>query len=296
MAWLAKAAHIGPVKSNFLEKLGMPTLIEDCSLFLFVPADRPERFSKAAAAGADAVIIDLEDAVAPGNKVSARDALKAALGRLVSPVPIFIRINAVGTSWHEDDVAAVSQLAVAGVVLPKAESAADLGSVRMRLPEGMVVIAIVESARGLAAADEIAANADRIAFGSVDFAADLGCAHIRDSLLMARSRLVLAARLADKPAPIDGVTLSIKEEAEIEADARYAVSLGLGGKLLIHPAQIAPARNGMAPSQSDLDWATRILTSAADGAARAVDGAMVDAPVLARAQQILKSRDRLLNG
>lgn len=274
----------------------IPNPIKDCSLLLFVPADRPERFAKAVAAGADAVIIDLEDAVAADNKILARDGLRAALECLVSPVPIFIRINAVGTPWHGDDVAAVSGLAVAGIVLPKAESAADLGSVRMQLSADMVVIAIVESAHGLAAADEIAANADRIAFGSVDFAADLGCAHIRDSLLMARSRLVLAARLADKPAPIDGVTLSIKDEAEIEADARYATALGFGGKLLIHPAQIASARRGMAPSQQDIDWAQRIVAGVPDGAARAVDGAMVDAPVLARAQQILRSRDRLLEG
>jgi len=273
----------------------MPAQIEDCSLFLFVPADRPERIPKALAAGADAIIIDLEDAVAPHNKPSARSGLADALAGLEAIVPIFMRINAIGTAWHAEDMAVVSALETAGVVLPKAESAADICSVRAGLGAQMLVIAIVETAKGLAAADEIAAHADRIAFGSVDFAADLGCAHVRDALLLARSRLVLAARLADRPAPIDGVTLSIRDESEIEDDARYSVALGLRGKLLIHPNQIAPARRGIAPTAQEVDWALRIVDGVADGAARAVDGAMVDAPVLARAQQILRSRDRLLN-
>lgn len=273
----------------------MPAHIEDCSLFLFVPADRPERIPKAVAAGADAVIIDLEDAVAPHNKPSARRGLADALAGLEAIVPIFVRINAIGTAWHAEDTAMVSALDIAGVVLPKAESAADIRSVRSGLGVQMQVIALVETARGLGAADEIAAHADRIAFGSVDFATDLGCAHVRDALLLARSRLVLAARLAERPAPIDGVTLSIKDEAKIEDDARYGAALGLRGKLLIHPNQITPARRGIAPTAQEVDWASRVVDGVADGAARAVDGAMVDAPVLARAQQILRSRDRLLN-
>jgi citrate lyase subunit beta/citryl-CoA lyase len=274
----------------------MPATIDECSLYLFVPASRPERFAKADASGADAVIIDLEDAVAAGDKAAARQGLVAAIAGLGPTVPLFIRINGIGTSWHADDLAVAAGAGVAGVVVPKAESAADLGSVRMQLSGDVVVIAIIESARGLAAAEEIAANADRIAFGSVDFAADLGCAHMRDALLLARSRIVLAARLAGKPAPIDGVTLSIGDGVEIESDARYGAALGFGGKLLIHPGQIAPARRGMAPSEQEAAWASRIVEIAADGAAKAVDGAMVDAPVLARARQILRSRDRLLNG
>jgi citrate lyase subunit beta/citryl-CoA lyase len=274
----------------------MNVSIDSLSLLLFVPADRPERFAKAASAGADAIIIDLEDAVAPAQKVAARNGLAAALGGLSSgPVPIFVRINAIGTEWHADDLEALDGLTIAGIVLPKAESAAGVDMVRRRIGIGKL-IAIIESARGLAMAEDIATAADRLAFGSIDFAADLGCAHNREALLLARSRIVLAARLAGKPAPIDGVTQVIRDEEEIEADARYGVSLGFSGKLLIHPAQIAPARKGMAPTEQDIEWAMKVMAGTQDGAAVAVDGAMVDAPVLARARQIIGARNKFLNG
>lgn len=273
----------------------MPAPREIASLFLFVPADRPDRFAKAAAAEADAVIVDLEDAVAPAAKDGARAGLAAALAGLAQTVPVFIRINGIATPWHAADVALAATLPVAGIVLPKAETARDVQTLKSSLPD-KALIALVETAAGLSAAEEIAGACDRIAFGSVDFAADLGCAHVRDALLLARSRLVMAARLAGAAQPIDGVTLSIKDESTIEDDARYAAALGFGGKLLIHPAQVAPARRGLSPSADDVAWAERIVAGSADGAARAVDGIMVDAPVLARARHILRSRDRLSNG
>lgn len=273
----------------------MPAPPELASLFLFVPADRPERFAKAAAAGADAIIVDLEDAVAPTAKDGARAGLATALAALEQTVPVFIRINATGTPWHAADLALASTLPVAGIVLPKAENAAALLAIRSGLSK-KALVALVETAKGLSGAEEIAAASDRIAFGSVDFAADLGCAHVREALLFARSRLVIAARLAGAPQPIDGVTLSIKDEGAVEDDARYAASLGFSGKLLIHPAQIAPARGGFSPSPDDIAWAERIVAGSADGAARAVDGIMVDAPVLARAHHILQRRDRRTNG
>jgi citrate lyase subunit beta/citryl-CoA lyase len=268
---------------------------DSASLFLFVPADRPERFEKAAAAGADAVIVDLEDAVAPSAKDDARASLAAGLTGFPPDARVFIRINGIGTPWHAQDLALAARLPIAGVVLPKAERAGDVDGIRSGLA-GKALIALVETAAGLVEADAIARASDRLAFGSVDFAADLGCAHIRDALLPARSRLVLAARLAGQSPPLDGVTLSIKDEAAVEGDARYAASLGLGGKLLIHPAQVAPARRGLAPDEQDIAWAERIVAGSADGAARAVDGMMVDAPVLARARHILERRDRPTNG
>lgn len=274
----------------------MNTTIDECCLFLFVPADRPERYAKAEAAGADAVIIDLEDAVAPANKDTAREFLaKALAGRVQGAVPILVRINAIGTPWHDDDLAALASLNISGIVLPKAESVDGLAALRRRMGRKSI-IAIIESALGLAGVEDIASAADRLAFGSIDFSADLGCAHSRDALLLARSRIVLAARLADRPAPIDGVTQLIGDPEEIEADARYGASLGFSGKLLIHPAQIAPARRGMAPSPPDIEWAMKVLSAGSDGGAIAVDGAMVDAPVLAKARQILNARDKLLDG
>lgn len=246
---------------------------------LFVPANRPERFEKAAASGADAIIIDLEDAVAVDEKDAARAKLRAGF----TGIPIIVRVNAPGTRWHADDMAAVTALDVAAVMVPKAEIgggfAATLG--------GKPVIALVESARGLADARALAAleGVALLAFGSIDFCADLGCAHTREALSAARSEIVLASRLAGIAAPLDGVTTAIDDAAAIEGDARYARDFGFGGKLLIHPRQIAPALAGLMPDAEEIEWARRVL-AAADGASR-VDGAMVDAPVRLRAEAIL---------
>ncbi|WP_043836453.1 HpcH/HpaI aldolase/citrate lyase family protein [Muricoccus aerilatus] len=249
---------------------------------LFVPGDRPERFEKAASSGADAVIIDLEDAVAPERKEAARRA--AATASLA--LPVFVRVNAAGTPWHAEDLAALSGAALAGVILPKAEDPAALATLRALLPDEGVVVALVESARGLAGTRELARAAGRLAFGSMDYAADLGCAHTREALLTARSELVLASRLAGLPAPLDGVTAAIGDEALTEADARHAAELGFGGKLLIHPRQVAPALRGFAPGEEEVAWARRVLASEGDGAVK-VDGAMIDAPVRMRAERIL---------
>ena len=152
------------------------------------------------------------------------------------------------------------------------------------------VLALIEFAAGIAAAREIATHAHRLAFGSIDFAADVGYSHTRDALLLARLELVIASRSAGKPQPIDGVTTNIRDDATVEDDARYAASLGFGGKLLIHPAQVAAARRGLAPSDDDVSWARKIIDAASGSGAIAVDGAMVDAPVLARAHNILQRR------
>lgn len=249
---------------------------------LFVPGDRPERFEKAASAGADAVIIDLEDAVAPHAKTAARAALTAALG-----VPVLVRVNAAGTPWHGEDLAATFRVAPAAVVLPKAEDPATLDQVRSALGPLIPIIALIETARGLAAVRAIAAHpaVGRLAFGSIDFCADLGCAHEREVLLPARSELVLASRLAGLPAPVDGVTPSIDDAEPITCDARHARALGFGGKLAIHPRQIGPIRAGFAPDAAEIAWAERVLASGAGAAA--VDGAMVDEPVRIRARAVL---------
>jgi citrate lyase subunit beta/citryl-CoA lyase len=252
---------------------------------LFVPADRPERFSKAQSSGADAIIIDLEDGVAPGAKVSARSALSVP-GALPTGCDVYVRVNARQTPWYRDDLAAVAQLPVAGIVLPKTESAEDIAATSKSLRVGL--IALIETARGLAAVREIsgAAGVTRLAFGSIDFCVDIGAANDRDALLAARSAIVLASRLGDLQPPLDGVTVAIDDMALIEADARYALRLGFGGKLCVHPRQIVPVRNGFAPSADEVSWAKRILEAGAEGAV-AVDGMMVDSPVRSRARQIL---------
>jgi len=274
--------------------------MSDPSLFLFVPADRPERYAGAVASGADAVIIDLEDAVAPDRKQMARASLCDALNSMpVASTPVFVRINAIGTPWHSDDLIAVFSLLrdgqIAGIMLPKTESTNDIETIRTALGVATPIIALIETAAGLAKADEIAHATDRIAFGSIDFVADIGCDHTREALLFARSQLVIAARVARQAAPIDGVTRSTRNEDEIEADARYGASLGLKAKLLIHPAQVAPARRGLAPTQTELAWADQILAASGEGGAVSLDGHMVDAPVIARAHQIRNDHDRQSN-
>ena len=262
------------------------TSLQPCIAPLFVPADRPERFAKAGFSGADAIIIDLEDAVAPDRKTLARAQISRS-GALPQNILIYVRLNARFTPWHNEDMAALAALDVAGIVLPKVESAADVEAVAALLKK-REVIALIETAAGLAAARQIAGAAatTRLAFGSIDFCADLGMAHTREALLMARSELVLASRLGGLPAPLDGVTASLGDAKLAEDDARYAASLGFGGKLCIHPAQIAPVKLGFAPSEAEIAWAARVLAAAEDGAA-AVDGAMVDAPVRARARRIM---------
>lgn len=256
--------------------------------FLFVPGDRPERFAKAASSGADAIIIDLEDAVAPDSKVRARDSLKqgADLG-----CPTFVRMNARGTAWFEDDLAALAKLPLTGVMLPKTASANDTAVLAGALGAQKQIIALIETAEGIASARSIASadGCSRLAFGSIDFCADLGCAHIREALLGARSELVMASRLAGLVPPVDGVTTKIDDETLIADDARHALELGLGGKLCIHPKQIGAVHRGFAPSETEIAWAEKILAQSGEGAV-AVGGVMVDAPVRANAERILARR------
>lgn len=268
----------------------MRTETADLVLHLFVPADRSERFAKAAAAGPDAVIVDLEDAVAPENKDAARAALGEGLTAIPADMPVFLRINAAGTAWHADDLAAARTLGLDAIILPKAEDPGDLR--RVEAACGCPVIALVETALGVHRATVLAQASSRLAFGSIDFAADLAMSHARLSLLPARSALVMAARLAGQAAPIDGVTTAIGDEDLIVDDCKHAVELGFSGKLLIHPAQIAPARKGFAPSLADVEWATRVLSASAQHGVTSVDGTMVDAPVIRRAEQIMLRRRR----
>lgn len=260
------------------------SVLADIVAPLFVPATRPERFAKAAASGADAVILDLEDAVPLDAKAAARQALAADF----TVLPVLVRINAAGTPWHGADLAAVACLQLGAVMVPKAEDPALLRGIVEVLGPDRPVVALIESALGLSRARVIAEvpGVARLAFGSIDFSADLGCAHTRDALLAARLEIVLASRLAGLGAPLDGVTAAIDDIALIESDARYARELGFGGKLAIHPRQIQPIRAGFLPGEAEIGWARKVLASG-DGAV-SVEGAMVDEPVRIRARSILQ--------
>jgi len=254
--------------------------------FLFVPGTRPERFAKALAAGAHAVILDLEDAVALADKETARAAIAAALPL---PQPVLLRINAAGTPWFEDDLSLCRHDGVAGIVLPKAEGAADVERVRAAARPGAHVYPLIESAAGLWNAPAIAGaqGVRRLLFGAIDFQLDMGLSD--DDLVHYRSQLALVSRVAGLPAPVDGVTTAIDDEAVLARDVERARRLGFGGKLCIHPKQVAFVNAAFRPTADELAWAQRVVAAdaAAGGAAVAVDGKMVDRPVLLRAQEIL---------
>ena len=265
--------------------------------YLFVPGHRAERFDKALAAGADAVILDLEDAVPAAEKNAARDAVLQWLrAREAAPSPqILVRVNACGTPQHAADVAACRRgvhgvQGVHGLVLPKSEQVADLARLARALP-GVALLPLIESAAGLAAALEIARapNVQRLLFGSIDFQHDLGIEGDGDELLYFRSQLVLHSRLAGLAAPADGVSTVLDDAARVHAETLRARRLGFGAKLCIHPKQIAPVHEAFAPTEAELDWARRVLAAAdaAGGAAVALDGAMVDRPVILRAEGLL---------
>lgn len=259
---------------------------------LFVPGDRPDRFGKAAASGADGIIFDLEDAVAPAARDRAREAVAAA--ELSPELPAYIRVNARNTPWYGSDLAMVATLPEAGIMIPKVESTADVEDVVNNAGPGRPIIVLIESAAGIANARVIASveGVTHLAFGIVDFCADVGCSPVRDALLPARWELILASRLAGLASPLDGISTDLENPNVLADEARYAAVLGFGGKLCIHPAQIAAVMAGFMPTEEELAWAQRILAMGDNGAA-AIDGRMVDAAELRRAQRILDRHQQI---
>jgi citrate lyase subunit beta/citryl-CoA lyase len=253
--------------------------------YLFVPGDRPDRFDKALASGADAVIVDLEDAVPPEGK----DAARARVAEwLDSSRPVVLRINAVDTPWFRDDLALCIRSGVAAVLLPKAERVEDIASLGDRLP----VIALIETAAGFANVRALAAakNVQRLAFGAIDFQLDMAMNATFDDLLHFRSEIVLASRLANLPPPVDSPSVAIDKLAEVESEAQRARRLGFGAKLCIHPKQVAVVNRSFGPTGADVAWARRVVevAEASQGAAVSLDGKMIDKPVILRAQAILR--------
>ncbi len=253
---------------------------------LFVPGDRPERFAKAAASGADAVILDLEDAVAAERKAYARECIRS---HDLDGSRTIIRINAHTSPCFEADLSALRAVPFSALMLPKARCADDIAAVHAALGRSVPVIPLIESAAGLAGLPDIlgAPGVCVAAFGSVDYALDLGCAHAWEALLLVRGELVLRSRLAGLAAPIDGVTTAIDDPVTVERDARRAADLGFGGKLAIHPRQVVPISRAFLPDEAALSWAQRVVSSAGTGAARSLDGEMIDQPVVERARRIL---------
>ncbi|WP_175947239.1 HpcH/HpaI aldolase/citrate lyase family protein [Burkholderia pyrrocinia] len=261
--------------------------------YLFVPGNRPERFASALASGADAVIIDLEDAVEPAAKVDARETVKTWVSR---DRPVLVRINGRGTPWFDEDAKLVALDGVAGVVIPKTESLDDIVEVVSVAKRKVPVFPLIETARGMWSAMDIAKApyVKRLMFGTLDFIAEMGTDDDHEALNPYRAQLALISRVAGIEPPVDGVTPDIHDTDRLVADTRNGKRHGFGAKLCIHPAQIAAVHECYSPSARDVEWAMRVVdaVSRADGAATTVDGKMVDRPVLLRAQQVLASAAR----
>ena len=253
---------------------------------LFVPGHRPERFDKAVASGAHEAVLDLEDAVAPAAKSEARERVASWLS---AGHHAFVRINALQTEWHADDLRMLHAAPTAGVMLAKAD-ADSLARTAAALP-GRRIIALLETVDGYMDLPRMAsvAGLERIAFGSVDFAAESGIADEGEAMTSVRIQIVLQSCHAGLAAPIDGVSVGFDDDACMHADALRSRQFGFGGKLCIHPRQVAAVNAGFMPTPQELRWATQVLAAfeASEGAATSVDGKMIDKPVVERARRIL---------
>ena len=264
---------------------------------LFAPGNDERKLQKALAAGADAVVADLEDAVPAGEKEAARTLTREALDGAASPSLLAVRVNAVGTTEHEADVEAIAGLDLGALVLPKATPDA----VAALKTDGPPVIAIVETALGLRHAYETA-RAERVAalvLGAVDLGLELGLEPRADGheVLYARSRLVVESAAAGIRSPFDLVHVDTRDDEGLEAEARLARSLGLRGKACIHPGQVDIVNRVFSPTGEEIDRARRVVDAyergLADGrGAVALDGEMIDLPVVERARRVLAETER----
>jgi citrate lyase subunit beta/citryl-CoA lyase len=235
------------------------------------------------------VILDLEDAVAPANKESSLRSVVAWAG---AHERCMVRLNGVDTPWSDREVSALRGTGIA-VMLPKAERVDDASRLADALADSAVV-GLVETPRGVMGVEELARSGAlaRLALGNVDLALGLGVDPAsRAALAPARWSLVMASAAEGLPAPIDGVTTVLDDPALLAGDIGHARELGFGGRLCIHPRQVAPTNIAMSPSAEEVAWARRVLLSGVERgteeAVRVVDGSMVDAPVVDRARRLL---------
>lgn len=261
----------------------------DPSLLLFVPGDRPDRFAKALASGASGIIVDLEDAVAADRKDAARAAVRAYLEAGGDLGAVAVRVNAPESAHGQADLEMLAGAPrPAAVVVPKAEDVGLLGHVSATCGN-VPLIALVESPLGLLACETLArgANVLALAIGPYDLAAALGGEPDREAMLPHRARILVAARAAGRLA-LDGPAREYANPEICASDALHARRLGYDGKLLIHPLQIAPVRAAFAPTQDELARARRIVEAARTSSPAVLDGAMIDAPIVAAAERMLR--------
>jgi (S)-citramalyl-CoA lyase len=258
---------------------------------LFVPATRPDRILKAIATGADRVIVDLEDAVEEKLKEQARD----NLDRFLSDNPdseILVRVNGPEHWAHAADLEVCRRhSSVSAIILPKAESGDQLAIAHAT---GKAVWPIIESARGVASVEQIAAaeGVERLLFGSLDFGLDInlrmGTPAAEQVLNQARYAVILHNRIAGLAPALDGVFPNIQDPQGLRSALENARDMGFGGALCIHPSQVEIIHTALKPSLDEVAWARRVIEAAAsEGGVFVLDGQMIDAPVIGRAKSIL---------
>jgi len=272
---------------------------------LFSPGDRPALLRKAPRTGADTVVFDLEDAVAPEAKPAARDAVAGVLGdpAFDPDCEVCVRLNPdPETAKLDAEAVTVVDPRLDSIAVPKAESAGDVRAIHELIADrgyDRPVIALCESAAGILDAEEIAAAdpVDAVAFGAEDLAADIGATRTEAGMELsyARQHVVLAAGAAGVDA-IDALVTDVGADERLTADAESARRLGYDGKMAIHPDQVEIINEAFSPPPEDVEWAERVL-EAAEAAERAgrgvvrVDDEMIDAPLIARAEAILERHE-----
>jgi citrate lyase subunit beta / citryl-CoA lyase len=274
--------------------------------FMFAPGNHARKVEKVFDVGADAVILDLEDAVATNEKIATRDLVVAALKLPRGPLG-YVRVNAYDTEFCYGDAVAIVGPWIDGIVLPMVESADQLRSFdwllrnleRDRgLPEGVIdLIPIIETGKGVAALPEIASCGTRVrrmAFGAGDYTLDMGMTWSLDEweLDQARARMVLESRVAGLEAPIDTVWVHIKDIENLERSAQRVKAMGFQGKMCIYPPQVEPVNATFTPTDEEVARAKRIVAAfdAAEkegSASIQLDGYFIDYPIVYKAQQTL---------
>ena len=280
---------------------------------LFVPGNRQRLLEKAPTLPADALLLDLEDAVPLAEKEATRPVVRAALPTLAGGPPRYVRVNALETGLTGGDLEAIVCADLDGVKLPKVETADDLLEVDRLLSDleaerGLEVgqidlIPSIETARGVLNARSIAEAGSRarlLSFGAGDFCRDVGVRFTGNlwepdglELLFARSQIVLASRAAGLEPPLDTVWLDVRDNVGLEQDARAAYRLGFQGKMAIHPGQVPIINEVFSPTAEEIDYARRVVAAfeqaeAAGSASIAVDGRLVDYPIVIKARWVLE--------
>jgi len=267
--------------------------------YLFVPGNRPERFDKALASGADRVILDLEDAVAPDDKAAARSAIAVWLNQSAAARDrILVRINDTSTPWHVEDLNLLRQIQPCTVMLPKCEDERQIAAVHSCLTPPATLVALIESARGVEALPRIAGapGVSCLAFGALDYMVDLDIPADSPALAQAAIQIAVASRAAGLAKPIAGVTPDM-DTTRVASDMREAMTMGFGAKMCIHPMQITAVRQAITPSEQEVAWAQRVLLAwnAGAGGVLQVDGKMVDRPVVLKAERIISRTAQTLS-